>query len=165
MSHRRKALRDHSASIYGGIKGHLAPLKAEGGHDDPEAFGTALGCTCDELADWRDEALNVIAVATDAAPHGMNQKGDSFPDVGPPGINIRCAIELAGDMAFMGFSLLFVLACEPTLGKTTEYVIDFYKAITTLTLGIFCALTNSKVIAAVIIGVVLERAGLKRLSL
>ncbi|KAL5493024.1 hypothetical protein ACEPAI_4472 [Sanghuangporus weigelae] len=146
------------------MKGYLTPLKAEGGHDYPEAFGTALEYAYDEIDDWRDEALKVIIVITDAAPHGINEKGDSFPDGGPSGMNVRDPLELAKAMADMDFSI-FVLACEPTLGKTTEYAIDFYKAITTLTLGTYCSLTNSNLIAAVIIGLVLERLDLKRLSL
>ncbi|KAL5513802.1 hypothetical protein ACEPAH_4203 [Sanghuangporus vaninii] len=146
------------------MKGYLTPLKAEGGHDYPEAFGTALEYAYDEIDDWRDDALKVIIVVTDAAPHGINEKGDSFPDGGPPGMNVRDPLELAKVMAEMDFSI-FVLACEPTLGKTTEYAIDFYKAITTLTLGTLCSLTDSKLIASVIIGLVLERLDLKRLSL
>ncbi|KAL5536241.1 hypothetical protein ACEPAF_62 [Sanghuangporus sanghuang] len=146
------------------MKGYLTPLKAEGGYDYPEAFGTALEYAYDEIDDWREEALKVIIVVTDAAPHGINEKGDSFPDGGPSSMNVRDPLELAKVMADMDFSI-FVLACEPTLGKTTEYAVDFYKAITTLTLGTLCSLTDSKQIAAVIIGLVLERLDLKRLSL
>lgn len=65
------------------MKGYLAPLKAEGGADAPEAFGTALEYAYDNIEDWRNEAMKAIIVVTDAAPHGINENGDSWPDGGP----------------------------------------------------------------------------------
>ncbi|KAL5493021.1 hypothetical protein ACEPAI_4469 [Sanghuangporus weigelae] len=149
------------------MQDYLAQLTTRNGFDKPEAFCTALEYAYDTMEDeWRPQALKVIIVVTDAGPHGINEKYDRWSNAGggPPGMEIRDPLEIANEMAASGFSL-FVLACEPTLGRTTRYAIDFYKAISSLSLGAFCSLTDSKMLATVIIGLVLERVELRGLSI
>lgn len=71
------------------MKSYLAPLKAKGGWDYPEAFGTALEYAYEKIEDWRDDALRAIIVVTDAAPHGIKENGDNWPNAGPPGESLR----------------------------------------------------------------------------
>ncbi|KAL5513805.1 hypothetical protein ACEPAH_4206 [Sanghuangporus vaninii] len=146
------------------LKINLASLKPEGATGRTKALATALEYAYDEIDDWRDDSLKVIMVITDAAPHGINEKDDNFPHGGPAGMSIRDPLDLVRDMAASGFSLFF-LGCEPTLSTTTEYATDFYKAISTLTQGVFCSLTDSRLIASVIIGLLLDGVDIKRLSL
>ncbi|KAL5492884.1 hypothetical protein ACEPAI_4332 [Sanghuangporus weigelae] len=142
---------------------YLAPIRALGGGDRPEAFSTALEFAFTKMNGWRDEALKAFVVTTDAAPHGIKERDDSFPDGGPRGVTVGDPIKLAREMAFQGYSI-FTLACEPTLGNTTEYAIDFYKALSDMTLGVFCALTDHRLLAACLIGSLLERIDLRKLS-
>lgn len=103
---------------------YLAPIKALGGGDRPEAFNTALEYAFTRMTGWRDEALKAFVVITDAAPHGIRERDDSLPDGSPKGnynifrssytwLTAPCQgetvsdpIKLAREMVFQGYSIV-----------------------------------------------------------
>ena len=58
------------------IQSNLSRLEAAGGGDLPEAVTTALGETL--RFKWRDDAAKVAILITDAPPHGIGEKGDTY---------------------------------------------------------------------------------------
>lgn len=56
---------------------NLSNLTASGGGDGPEAQTAALNEAVN--ADWRDDAVKIVVLITDAPPHGIGEVGDGFP--------------------------------------------------------------------------------------
>ncbi|KAH8107493.1 hypothetical protein DFH11DRAFT_1181496 [Phellopilus nigrolimitatus] len=144
------------------MKRNLGELTAEGGGDDPEALSAALECALN-MKGWRTDATKVIVVVTDAPPHGIGERGDSFPNGAPDGVEAADPLGTARLMAENSFTL-FILACEPTLSKYYSYATDFYKALAKITSGATYALTDPRLLSACIIGSALEGIELQALS-
>merc|ERR1719474_1337329 len=65
------------------IKLELDPIQASGGGDGPECLTRAL-YDCSTNLKWRDDAIKIIIVITDAPPHGLEKRGnDGFPNGDP----------------------------------------------------------------------------------
>lgn len=65
----------------------LASLEARGGGDTPEAVGTALRSTLEDVG-WRPDATKVVILIADAPPHGLEpDRGDGFPNGEPNGVD------------------------------------------------------------------------------
>ena len=57
---------------------NLASLNAMGGGDGPEAQTAALAAALD--LEWREEAVKMVVLITDAPPHGLGEAGDGFTE-------------------------------------------------------------------------------------
>lgn len=65
------------------IQGHLTKLRAMGGGDGPEAQAAAMGKALS--MPWREDAMKVVVLITDAPPHGIGERSDYFPQGSPDG--------------------------------------------------------------------------------
>lgn len=54
----------------------LASLKPQGGGDGPEAQTAALAAALNMK--WREKAVKMVVLITDAPPHGLGESGDGF---------------------------------------------------------------------------------------
>lgn len=55
---------------------NLASLTAEGGGDGPEAQTAALAAALG--LDWKENAVKMVVLITDAPPHGIGESNDGF---------------------------------------------------------------------------------------
>lgn len=63
------------------LQGQLQRLFATGGGDGPEAQADALDAALNSA--WRTDAAKVVILITDSPPHGVEDRGDGFPDGSP----------------------------------------------------------------------------------
>lgn len=63
------------------IRNHLSALRAMGGGDGPEAQAAAMSKALN--MPWREDAMKVVVLITDAPPHGIGEAGDFFPQGSP----------------------------------------------------------------------------------
>jgi hypothetical protein len=63
------------------MRKNLQTLVATGGGDGPEAQTAALSEALN--MDWRDNAVKVVILITDAPPHGIGESSDGFPKGSP----------------------------------------------------------------------------------
>lgn len=63
------------------MRRNLQTLAASGGGDGPEAQTTALSEALN--MDWRDGAIKIVILITDAPPHGIGEDKDGFPQGSP----------------------------------------------------------------------------------
>ncbi|KAH7332678.1 hypothetical protein B0J17DRAFT_603542 [Rhizoctonia solani] len=139
------------------LKSTLSTVVAQGGGDGPEAQCEALREALH--ADWHDNATKIAILITDSPPHGIGEDEDKFPG-GCPIQNDP--IRLSKRLAKNGI-VLHVLACEPTLSLDYSTPLDFYRAITQSTGGRLFPLTDVKSLLDLILGGVLESAGIEKL--
>ena len=66
------------------VREHLSQLRAMGGGDGPEAQAAAMGKALS--MPWREDAMKVVVLITDAPPHGIGEAGDHFPQGAPDGM-------------------------------------------------------------------------------
>merc|ERR1719474_1567234 len=77
------------------IKLELDPIQASGGGDGPECLTSAL-YDCSTNLKWRDEAIKIIIVITDAPPHGLEKRGrDGFPNGDPDTFKADAAMTIS----------------------------------------------------------------------
>lgn len=69
------------------IRNHLSGLRAMGGGDGPEAQAAAMDKAL--RMPWREDAMKVVVLITDAPPHGIGENGDFFPQGSPDGMYYR----------------------------------------------------------------------------
>ncbi|PPQ82201.1 hypothetical protein CVT24_012549 [Panaeolus cyanescens] len=130
------------------MRDRLASLAPQGGGDGPEAQTAALAAALNMK--WKEGAVKMVVLITDAPPHGLGESGDAFdasPDQNDP-------LQLARQMAEQGITL-FVVACEPEL-STYKHAVDFYKALTEITGGLMFPLTMAKSLGDYITGSAVE---------
>jgi hypothetical protein len=65
----------------GVMKKSLDSLTATGGGDGPEASTAALAEALN--TEWKDDAVKIVVLITDAPPHGIGEGGDGFRDGSP----------------------------------------------------------------------------------
>lgn len=129
----------------------LDKAEARGGGDAPEAVTDALN---DVLKlTWREEAVKICVLVSDAPPHGINAGGDGFPNGCPDGLD---PIEIVRKMASEGITL-YCVGCEPSICSYK----DFFMAIAFITGGQYVPLTASKLLTDVIIGGAQEEISLE----
>jgi hypothetical protein len=63
------------------MRQNLRTLVASGGGDGPEAQTAALSEALN--MDWRDSAVKIVILITDAPPHGIGEHKDGFPEGSP----------------------------------------------------------------------------------
>ncbi|KAF9530877.1 hypothetical protein CPB83DRAFT_849794 [Crepidotus variabilis] len=127
---------------------NLASLNATGGGDGPEAQTAALAAGLE--MDWKEDAVKMLVLITDAPPHGLGEVGDGFsesPDQNDP-------LELARQMSQKGITL-FVIACEPGLSRW-KHAIDFYTALSEITSGRMFPLLMADKLGEYIVGTAIE---------
>ncbi|KAH9475142.1 Alpha-protein kinase vwkA [Psilocybe cubensis] len=137
---------------------NLRSLEANGGSDYPEAVTAALEHSL--RLEWRTDAAKLVILITDAAPHGIGEEDDEFPQGDPNGHD---PLKIAKKMAEQGITMLIV-ACEPVLSNENDYAHDFYLALAKITRGKLVPLLDVRVLSAFIIGYALEQMGLEELS-
>jgi len=65
----------------------IEKLHPEGGGDGPEAVFDGLRAACEGL-DWRPHARRLAILVGDAPPHGVDARGDAFPNGCPCGLTL-----------------------------------------------------------------------------
>jgi hypothetical protein len=63
------------------MRQNLRRLVAKGGGDGPEAQTAALSDALN--MDWRNGAIKIVILITDAPPHGIGEDKDGFPQGSP----------------------------------------------------------------------------------
>jgi Mg-chelatase subunit ChlD len=111
------------------MKKNLDSLTATGGGDGPEASTAALAEALN--TEWKDDAVKIVVLITDAPPHGIGEGGDGFRDGSPDRTwatlhdiqhpltvvgSENDPLEIARQMAQRGITL-YVIACEPALSR------------------------------------------------
>jgi len=163
------AFRDHSDEYvtkdFGGftynvdsIVSNLSALVADGGGDGPEALTAALDKAL--KLKWRADAAKIAVVITDAPPHGIGERDDDYYDGEPDG---KDPLFVARAMSRRGIVLLIV-ACEPVLSNEYKFAHDFYVALAKITSGSMFPLTNTAILAPLIVGFVLEQVAIDALA-
>ncbi|TFK19603.1 hypothetical protein FA15DRAFT_167582 [Coprinopsis marcescibilis] len=109
------------------MRKNLGTLVASGGGDGPEASTAGLAEALN--MPWKEGAVKIVVLITDAPPHGLGESGDGFPNGSP---DQNDPLEIARQMAEHGISL-YVIACEPTLSSAYKHAVDFYRALTQIT--------------------------------
>jgi Mg-chelatase subunit ChlD len=66
------------------IVANLSTLVAHGGGDGPEAITAALDKAL--KLNWREDAVKIAVVITDAPPHGIGERDDDYSDGEPDGM-------------------------------------------------------------------------------
>lgn len=124
---------------------NLGTLTAQGGGDGPEA----ITCALEEAyrMDWRDKAVRIIVLITDAPPHGLNELIDGFPEGCPCGYD---PLEVAEKLALKNI-IIYTVGVEPALG-TYKNGRAFYRAISEITNGRLLSLGNAHLLSDVIVG-------------
>ncbi|KAK7691263.1 hypothetical protein QCA50_004656 [Cerrena zonata] len=139
------------------IQGHLTKLRAMGGGDGPEAQAAAMGKALS--MPWREDAMKVVVLITDAPPHGIGERSDYFPQGSPDG---QDPLNITRQMAKRGI-VLHVVACEPTLSQQYSYASEFYQALVDLTGGRMLPLLSAHKLPDYILGASIETAALENL--
>jgi hypothetical protein len=65
------------------VAANLSSLVASGGGDGPEALAAALDAAL--KLEWREDAVKVAILTTDAPFHGIGEQGDDYWDGDPDG--------------------------------------------------------------------------------
>lgn len=60
------------------MQSNLASLNASGGGDGPEASTAALAAGLE--MEWKEDAVKMLVLITDAPPHGLGEAGDGFTE-------------------------------------------------------------------------------------
>ncbi|KAI3379585.1 hypothetical protein SNEBB_002199, partial [Seison nebaliae] len=126
------------------MKKNVGSCSASGGGDGPEASTAAMG-DCLNLS-WRDDAIKIAVLITDAPPHGVEGNcGDGFPKGDPSGLD---PVQLATEFAAKSISL-YVAHTVAAIGSKESM---FYQAISYITGGQFVPLHDARLLAELIIG-------------
>lgn len=101
------------------IVANLSTLRADGGDDAPEAITAALDKALN--LKWREDAVKIAVVITDAPPHGIGERDDHYPNGDPDGmlapnfcmndVNFpegKDPVVVAKAMSKLGIALVFV---------------------------------------------------------
>ncbi|EAU86957.1 elongation factor-2 kinase [Coprinopsis cinerea okayama7 len=131
------------------VKKHLSGLIASGGGDGPEASTAALAEALN--MEWKENAVKIVVLITDAPPHGLGEVGDGFPNGSP---DQNDPLSIARQMAEHGISL-YIIACEPSLSKY-KHAVDFYRALTQITSGRMVPLVHAEQLGDYIVGSAIE---------
>lgn len=131
------------------MKTNLQSLTATGGGDGPEASTAALAEALN--TEWKDDAVKIVVLITDAPPHGIGEQGDGFRDGSP---DQNDPLDIARQMAERGITL-YVIACEPALSRYL-HAVDFYRALCQITSGRMVPLLNASQLGDYIVGSAVE---------
>jgi hypothetical protein len=96
------------------MKNWLEQCQAHGGGDTPEAIADALHDVV--KLSWRPEATKISILISDAPPHGLDSRGDQFPNGCPNGLD---PIKIVHEMAEKNITL-YSVGVEPPIGKMTQ---------------------------------------------
>lgn len=136
---------------------NLAGLQASGGGDGPEASTAALADALN--MEWDEDAVKIVVLITDAAPHGIGEPGDGFPNGSP---DQNDPLEIVRQMAERGITL-YVVACEPSLSTQYLHAVDFYRALCRITSGRMVPLLNAAQLGDYIVGSAVETVETEKL--
>ncbi len=136
------------------LKSEIDKCRGCGGGDLPESVCCAF-YDCVEKLDWREDAVKITVLITDAPPHGIFQFDDSFPDGCPLNNDPVC---LAHKMAEKGIAL-YCAGCEP---RSTPYR-EFYAALCLTTGGKYIPLADAEQLVELLIGGAREELAMEAL--
>lgn len=137
------------------VKSWLDAAKANGGGDKPEAVADAL-YDATKLS-WRQSAVKIGVLISDAPPHGLSPSEDSsFPDGCPLGHD---PIDLTHQLVKLGVTM-YSVGCEPSI---LPYK-DFFMALAYVTGGQYIPLSDPQSLIDAIIGGAREEISLKGFS-
>ena len=124
------------------VKQYVTKTQTSGGGDGPESVCCGLGDCCEKLK-WREEAMKIAILISDAPPHGLGSCGDGFPHGCPLNVD---PVETCHKMAASGITL-YVVGCEPAL---TPYR-QFFIAMSLITGGFYVPLNRAEQLTDVIV--------------
>eukprot|EP01084_Bolivina_argentea_P130504 230371_1 len=162
------------------IQIELEQTSATGGGDQPEALTSAL-YDCHKNLSWRDKAIKIIIVITDAPPHGLETHvQDGFPqgdldtfniqqdnegdEKDSGGKNYLNIIEIIQSIRDELKAAIYSVACEPDLSCNNDFANDFMQYIAEYTKGKFLPLSSAKLLPDVIVGSVKQQINLNNLT-
>ncbi|XP_052798286.1 uncharacterized protein LOC128230228 [Mya arenaria] len=137
------------------MKAWLENAQARGGGDLPEAVADALhsGTTLS----WRQKAVKIAVLVSDAPPHGLDPSMDNSYPQGSP--NSHDPIDMAHKLSKKGVKL-YTVGCEPAI---IPYK-DFFMALAYIASGQYIPLDDHKVLIDAIIGGAKEELSLQQFS-
>ncbi|KAH7912674.1 hypothetical protein BJ138DRAFT_750081 [Hygrophoropsis aurantiaca] len=141
-------------SDVGLVRSQLSRLAAHGGGDGPEAQSDAMAVAL--TANWRDDAVKIVILITDAPPHGIRNAVNDYVDMFPNGCpQQNDPLHIANRFNAFGITL-HVVACEPTLSTVYKGAKVFYEGLTRKTGGQVFPLGDASSLSNFIIGSVTE---------
>jgi len=139
------------------MKSYVDTMSAAGGGDGPEAVTAALH---DALhLPWRPHATKISILIADAPPHGIEPRGDGFPNGDPLS---RDPLTIARKMAAEEITC-YTVGCEPALGGYHN-ARDFMCTLAEITGGQAIALGSAALLAEVIVNGSSEEISMTMLS-
>jgi hypothetical protein len=136
---------------------NVSTMVASGGGDGPEALADAMLNVRD--MPYRPGASKICIWIADAPPHGIEPRGDGFPDGCPCGHD---PIALAIDCLRRGITI-YTVGCEANLQAYVS-AFHFLIAVAEITQGQALGLANVDLLARVVVGGAQEELGLALLK-
>ena len=134
------------------MKRWLEDSCAKGGGDCPEALADALKDVLD--LSWRDSAVKICVLISDAPPHGLGDAWDGYPNGCPLGLD---PVVLAKNLAAKGVTI-YAVGCEPAIRPYK----DFFMALAYITGGQYVPLLKAQFLTRVIVGGAQEQISLEQ---
>ena len=149
------AFREHgfTASV-AEMKRAVDGMEADGGGDGPESVACALACAAN--LPYRRTATKVVIWIADAPPHGLNARGDGFPDGCPCGVDWMRTLRKCVARGIVIYSVAAECLCFPFLRS-------LMRATSEMTGGQFAPLKNADGLADLILAGIAEELDLGRI--
>jgi hypothetical protein len=121
-------------------------MQAKGGGDGPESVTDGLYDLV--RLDFRPRAARVVVWVGDAPPHGVEPRGDGFPDGCPCGHHWYAQAESCREMGIV----VHAVGCLPALAAYVGAV-DVFKTVARTTRGLYLPLSEAPLLIPLITGV------------
>ncbi|HZF51806.1 MAG TPA: VIT domain-containing protein [Polyangiaceae bacterium] len=139
------------------IRSAVLELVAAGGGDGPEAVTDGLADVV--RLDWRSSAVRAVVWFGDAPPHGVEPRGDAFPNGCPCGRSWYAQAESCREM---GISV-YAIGCLPVLRKYVRAE-AVYRTVARATRGMFLPLREAALLVPLIAGAAANELDKQRLD-
>ena len=134
------------------MKRWLDDSNAKGGGDCPEALADALKDVLD--LSWRDNAVKICVLISDAPPHGLGDTWDGYPNGCPLGLD---PVVVTKNLAIKGVTI-YAVGCEPAIRPYK----DFFMALAYITGGQYVPLLKAQLLTRVIVGGAQEQISMEQ---
>jgi Ca-activated chloride channel family protein len=129
------------------IRRGVMQMDAQGGGDGPESVTDGLFDVV--RLEWRTRAARVVVWVGDAPPHGVEPKGDSFPQGCPCGHHWYTQAESCREMGIV----IHAVGCLPALHHYYVGAEQVFRTVASTTRGLFLPLTEAQILIPLITGV------------
>lgn len=110
------------------VQSTIRRLRPSGGGDAPEAVYDGLRAACDRLT-WRPHSRRLAVLVGDAPPHGVQRRGDTFPDGCPCGLTLESTTALIEQSGIILYALGLTPAVNESFAPLAYYTGGEYFAV------------------------------------